>query len=457
MEAAKKGKGKKRKKRGGGKAMTFRSNLPAEIPDRGAGVTGYFGVLDSWIRVGRAMRGKRVADVDAGFSVSGPPDQLEDIGVYLQAPNGAFTLLAKDNGGQTGNTSYGTGNCRGGATRLQRRDAQLHLELRPADDPARRDPLAVARDRAAAGLPPRDHGRRARARPLDAARRGRPGRRHLHAELLVGADQAAQPGLSGAARRHPGRELERRGVIVIGIDPGAANTGFGVVRTIGNRMVALDGGVIETAPDMAASERLARIHDSLGELISWHEPKAMALEDLFFGRNVCSALSVGQARGVAMLAAAQKAVPCFDYTPQAVKKAVCGSGAAGKEQVQQMVATLLGLPEPPSPDHAADAFAVAICHAGGAAMRRAVAPLGAPGRRRARPGAGTPRGLSRRREPGLRLAGRHRIGPEGIRAAAQNPEVMIASVAERCWCAAPTTSSSTRAASATRWRSRPRR
>ncbi len=165
---------------------------------------------------------------------------------------------------------------------------------------------------------------------------------------------------------------------MIGIDPGAANTGFGVVRAIGNRMVALDGGVIETAPDMAASERLARIHDSLGQLISWHEPTAMALEDLFFGRNVCSALSVGQARGVAMLAAAQKAVPCFDYTPQAVKKAVCGSGAAGKEQVQQMVAALLGLPEPPSPDHAADAFAVAICHAGGAAMRRAVAPLGAP-------------------------------------------------------------------------------
>ena len=94
MEAAKKGK-KKRKKRSGGKTMTFRSNLPAEIPDRGAGVTGYFGVLDSWIRIGRAMRGKRVADVDAGFSVSGPPDQLEDIGVYLRAPNGAFTYITR--------------------------------------------------------------------------------------------------------------------------------------------------------------------------------------------------------------------------------------------------------------------------------------------------------------------------------------------------------------------------
>lgn len=167
-------------------------------------------------------------------------------------------------------------------------------------------------------------------------------------------------------------------MIVIGIDPGAANTGFGVVRTVGDRMVALDGGVIETAPDLAAERRLAEIHDGLRQLIAWHEPAAMALEDLFFGKNVGSALSVGQARGVAMLAAAQRRVPCFDYTPQAVKKAVCGSGAADKNQVQRMVATLLGLREPPAPDHAADAFAVAICHASGAAMREAVAPLGRP-------------------------------------------------------------------------------
>ena len=162
-------------------------------------------------------------------------------------------------------------------------------------------------------------------------------------------------------------------MIVIGIDPGAANTGFGVVRTINDRMVALDGGVIETAPDLPAEDRLAKIHESLGQLIEWHEPKALALEDLFFGKNVGSALAVGQARGVAMLAAAQRGIPCFDYTPQAVKKAVCGSGSADKGQVGRMVATLLGLPEPPVPDHAADAFAVAICHAGGTA---AEAPVG---------------------------------------------------------------------------------
>ena len=117
----------------------------------------------------------------------------------------------------------------------------------------------------------------------------------------------------------------------------------------------------------------------------------MALEDLFFGRNVGSALSVGQARGVALLAAAQRQVPCFDYTPQAVKKAVCGSGSADKGQVQRMVASLLGLPEPPTPDHAADAFAVAICHADGGE------PLS--GRRAGGPRVGT--------TPAL--AGRHRL------------------------------------------------
>ncbi len=160
---------------------------------------------------------------------------------------------------------------------------------------------------------------------------------------------------------------------MIGIDPGAANTGFGVVRTVGDRMVALDGGVIETAPDLAVEQRLVKVHDELRQLIVWHEPKAMALEDLFFGKNVGSALSVGQARGVALLAAAERDLPCFDYTPQAVKKAVCGSGSADKSQVQAMVASLLGLPEPPAADHAADAFAVAICHAGTAGMRQAVA------------------------------------------------------------------------------------
>jgi len=153
-------------------------------------------------------------------------------------------------------------------------------------------------------------------------------------------------------------------MVVMGIDPGFANTGFGVVRLAGNKLEPIDGGVIEAPPDEPAEQRLVRIHGSVAELIGWHEPEAVALEDLYFGKNVRSAIGVGQARGVVMLAAAERGVRCFDYTPQAVKMAVCASGAADKQQVQTMVASLLRLPEPPQSDHAADALAVAICHAG---------------------------------------------------------------------------------------------
>jgi crossover junction endodeoxyribonuclease RuvC len=163
--------------------------------------------------------------------------------------------------------------------------------------------------------------------------------------------------------------------VVIGIDPGAANLGFGVVRVEGSHMAALDGGVVETTPDQPMERRLARIHRALEELIAWHEPKAMAIEEIYFGKNVRSAMAVGQASGIAMLAAAEHGVGCFSYTPQAIKLAVCGSGAADKRQVQRMVGTLLGLPEPPAPDHAADALAVAICHGGSSGHRQAVAAV----------------------------------------------------------------------------------
>jgi crossover junction endodeoxyribonuclease RuvC len=165
--------------------------------------------------------------------------------------------------------------------------------------------------------------------------------------------------------------------VVMGIDPGTANLGFGIVRVEGNRMAALDGGVVETTAGVPVERRLERIHAELAELIAWHEPKAMALEDVFFGRNAQTAMTVGRASGVAMLAAAQAGVRCFAYTPQAIKMAVCGSGAAGKKQVQRMVGTLLGLSEPPHPDHAADALAVAICHGGGAGRREAAELAGA--------------------------------------------------------------------------------
>ena len=159
----------------------------------------------------------------------------------------------------------------------------------------------------------------------------------------------------------------------MGIDPGVVNTGFGVVRIAGGAMSAVDGGVIEASSELEPADRLARIHSALRELIGWHEPTALALEDLYFGKNVRSALGVGQARGVVMLAAAERGIPCFDYTPQAVKKAVCGSGSAAKPQVQRMVGTLLHLPEPPASDHAADALAVAICHASHAPTTAALA------------------------------------------------------------------------------------
>jgi crossover junction endodeoxyribonuclease RuvC len=161
-------------------------------------------------------------------------------------------------------------------------------------------------------------------------------------------------------------------ILVMGIDPGVANTGFGVVRVAGSQMIAVDGGVIEAPNDEPLENRLARIHAELEQLIAWHQPAAIALEDLYFGKNVQSAIAVGQARGVALLAAAQRGIPCFDYTPQAVKLAVCGTGSAAKRQVQQMVGKLLGLARPPESDHAADALAVAICHAGRARTALAV-------------------------------------------------------------------------------------
>jgi crossover junction endodeoxyribonuclease RuvC len=162
-------------------------------------------------------------------------------------------------------------------------------------------------------------------------------------------------------------------VIVLGIDPGVANTGYGVVAQHRGRLVALDGGVLETAAGTDAARRLADIHARVAALIDEHRPDALAVEDLYFGANARSAFAVGQARGVVLLAAGQRGVPCASYTPQQIKGAVCGSGRAAKEQVQRMVQTLLALPELPRPDHAADALAVAICHANGAPLRAALA------------------------------------------------------------------------------------
>src|SRR5436309_16075561 len=157
-------------------------------------------------------------------------------------------------------------------------------------------------------------------------------------------------------------------MIVLGIDPGLASTGYGVVATGeaaggGGRIVALDGGVIRTPAERPYERRLAEIHGSVAALLDKHGPVAVALEELYFGQNARTAFAVGQARGVVMLAAGQRGIGCASYTPQQVKAAVCGTGRADKDQVGRMVQALLSLPEPPRPDHAADALAVAICHA----------------------------------------------------------------------------------------------
>ena len=168
-------------------------------------------------------------------------------------------------------------------------------------------------------------------------------------------------------------------MIVLGIDPGTADTGYGVVESAGARLRALAHGVIRTHAGVPLERRLAAIHAGVGELIAQHEPDAVAVEELYFGTNVRTAFAVGQARGVVLLAAGERGLPVRSYTPQQVKGAVCGHGRAGKEQVCRMVVRLLGLTETPACDHAADALAVAICDLNRAPLERAVALAGGRG------------------------------------------------------------------------------
>lgn len=161
-------------------------------------------------------------------------------------------------------------------------------------------------------------------------------------------------------------------MVVIGIDPGVANTGFGVVESRGSALLALDGGVIETPAGRPLEARLATIADRIAGLIEDHNPEAMAIESIYFGKNVESAFSVGQARGAVICEAGRRGIPVNSYTPQQIKLAVCGSGGAGKEQVQTMVTALLDLAGPHPPDHAADALAVGICHLNSAPLVSAI-------------------------------------------------------------------------------------
>jgi crossover junction endodeoxyribonuclease RuvC len=150
---------------------------------------------------------------------------------------------------------------------------------------------------------------------------------------------------------------------VLGIDPGTATTGYGlVVGGRGQTPVLVEHGTIRTSPPTPMAERLRELHAGLMELIEALEPDVMAVEELFFSRNVTTALTVGQARGVILLAAAQSRIPAYEYKPMVVKQALTGYGAADKRQVQEMLRLLLDLESVPRPDDAADGVAIALCH-----------------------------------------------------------------------------------------------
>ncbi|MBM3144052.1 MAG: crossover junction endodeoxyribonuclease RuvC [Chloroflexi bacterium] len=152
-------------------------------------------------------------------------------------------------------------------------------------------------------------------------------------------------------------------MLVLGIDPGTATTGYGLVREDDTgRLFAVDFGVVRSPAQDTMPQRLLQIYHQIQEIVSLHRPDSSAVEKLFFQSNVRTAMSVGQARGVALLALAEAQIPVAEYTPLEVKQAVVGYGNADKKQIQQMIRALLGLEDIPKPDDAADALAVAICH-----------------------------------------------------------------------------------------------
>lgn len=152
-------------------------------------------------------------------------------------------------------------------------------------------------------------------------------------------------------------------MIILGIDPGLANTGWGVIDRAGPRCTPVAYGCISTRPGEALAQRLSRIHDEVREVIERYAPAECAVESVFFGTNAKSAFATGQARGVALLATAERRLELAEYSPVQIKSVVVGSGTADKRQVTYMVRTLLGFDHDPRPDHAADALAVALTHA----------------------------------------------------------------------------------------------
>ena len=151
--------------------------------------------------------------------------------------------------------------------------------------------------------------------------------------------------------------------LVLGIDPGTATTGYGLVRDREDgSLESVEYGIIQTPAGLPDHQRLSLLYNRLTQILLLHRPASCAVEKLFFQRNVSTAITVGQARGVILLAIAEAKLDVFEYTPNEVKQAVAGYGSADKKQVQEMVRVLLNLPDIPKPDDAADALAVAICH-----------------------------------------------------------------------------------------------
>lgn len=150
---------------------------------------------------------------------------------------------------------------------------------------------------------------------------------------------------------------------ILGIDPGTATTGFGVIIKDGPKLKFVDAGVVTTKKEVEMKDRLGTIYECVTQLIEEHKPDCVVVELLFFATNVTTAISVGQARGVVMLAIGQAGLPMFEYTPMQIKQAVTGYGRADKKQIQEMVKMMLGLDGIPKPDDAADGLAIAITHA----------------------------------------------------------------------------------------------
>ncbi|KAB8142108.1 crossover junction endodeoxyribonuclease RuvC [Chloroflexia bacterium SDU3-3] len=159
----------------------------------------------------------------------------------------------------------------------------------------------------------------------------------------------------------------------LGIDPGTAIMGWGVVDETSGKLALVDFGALTTPAGMPQHERLVQLYSGLQQLIATYAPQASAVEELFFGKNVNTALTVGQARGVALLALTQAGIPISEYKPMIIKQALTGYGSADKKQMQEMVRLTLGLEKIPRPDDAADALAVAICHAYSAPLQRRIA------------------------------------------------------------------------------------